>query len=89
MIAHARSALSSVCASFLTHTVGIGNETMAINDPRGSDEVANVSFVEITHKGWPYVFVFAKNRHTPFYVSSFVLFVKGLLNVQRTKVISV
>jgi|NorSeaMetagenome_1021524.scaffolds.fasta_scaffold276681_1 hypothetical protein len=59
---------------------------MAINDPRGSDEVANVSFVEITHKGWPYVFVFAKNRHTPFYVSSFVLFVKGLLNVQRTKV---
>ena len=42
-----------------THT---GNETMAINDPLGSKEEANVAFVEITYKGWPYAFVCAKNK---------------------------
>ena len=35
---------------------------MAINDPRGSKDAANVSFVEVTYKGWPYVFVCVKNE---------------------------
>ena len=50
---------------------------MAINDPVGSKYDANVCFVEVTYKGWPYVFVCARNKYVSFSRQSHLAFPKG------------
>lgn len=45
-----------------------GNETWAINDPRGlkkSSSQTNCMWVEVSRNGWPYVFVVAKKDIEP------------------------
>ena len=32
-----------------------GNPAMVINDAEGTEEFANVHFLEVTYKGWPYL----------------------------------